>query len=68
MSMSVEKDEPSGASLEKGNTSTESGDDRYHFDQSELDRVQRRLKQRHVQMFVRLCLLMRPKPIALIPG
>jgi amino acid transporter len=27
-------------------------DDRYHFDQSDLDRVQRRLKQRHVQMFV----------------
>ena len=25
---------------------------RYHFDQSDLDRVQRRLKQRHVQMFV----------------
>jgi len=27
-------------------------DDRYHFDRSELDRVQRRLKQRHVQMYV----------------
>jgi len=27
-------------------------EDRYHFDQSDLDRVQRRLKQRHVQMFV----------------
>jgi len=27
-------------------------DDRYHFDKSELDRVQRRLKQRHVQMYV----------------
>ena len=25
---------------------------RYHFDQSDLDCVQRRLKQRHVQMFV----------------
>jgi amino acid permease len=31
-----------------------SADDRYHFDQSELDRVQRRLKQRHVQMCVPL--------------
>jgi hypothetical protein len=32
---------------------------RYHFDQSDLDRVQRRLKQRHVQMsvpfFLRVC-------------
>jgi hypothetical protein len=27
-------------------------EDRYHFDQSDLDRVQRRLKQRHVQMSV----------------
>jgi hypothetical protein len=27
-------------------------DNRYHFDQSDLDRVQRRLKQRHVQMSV----------------
>lgn len=27
-------------------------DDRHHFDQSDLDQVQRRLKQRHVQMFV----------------
>lgn len=25
-------------------------DERYHFDASELDRVQRKLKQRHVQM------------------
>jgi len=29
-------------------------DDRYHFGQSDLDRVQRRLKQRHVQMCVPL--------------
>jgi len=27
-------------------------DDRYHFDAADLDRVQRRLKQRHVQMYV----------------
>ncbi len=55
--MSVEKDESSGASLEKGITSTvpvARGNDRYRFDQSDLDRVQRRLKQRHVQMFVPL--------------
>lgn len=36
---------------------SDEGDDtaansRYYFDQSDLDRVQRRLKQRHVQMFV----------------
>jgi hypothetical protein len=29
-------------------------DDRYHFDAADLDRVQRRLKQRHVQMYVPL--------------
>jgi hypothetical protein len=45
--------------LETGQTkATEQGvppaDDRYHFSQSDLDRVQRRLKQRHVQMFVYL--------------
>ena len=55
--MSVEKDKSSGA-----NHDNEMGiasvahiiprDDRYHFDLSDLDRVQRRLKQRHVQMFV----------------
>ena len=44
-------------SLEKGPTELEhehvaSADDRYHFNKSDLDRVQRRLKQRHVQMFV----------------
>lgn len=27
-------------------------DERYHFDAADLDRVQRRLKQRHVQMYV----------------
>ncbi|KAI0269710.1 amino acid permease-domain-containing protein [Russula aff. rugulosa BPL654] len=53
--MSVEKDESSGPSLEKGIAAR--GDDRYHFDQSDLDRVQRRLKQRHVQMFVPLACL-----------
>lgn len=29
-------------------------DDRYHFDAADLDRVQRRLQQRHVQMYVRI--------------
>ena len=53
--MSVEKDESSGPSLEKGITTP--GDDRYHFDQSDLDRVQRRLKQRHLQMHVPLVCL-----------
>jgi len=55
--MSMEEDKPSGTSLEK---------DRYYFDQSDLDRVQRRLKQRHVQMFVPLvCLCV--QNITLIP-
>jgi amino acid permease len=57
MAMSAEKDEPSRASLEEGITSTvhlARGNDRYHFNQSDLDQVQRRLKQRHVQMFVPL--------------
>ena len=31
-------------------------DNRYRFDHSDLDQVQRRLKQRHVQMSVSLCL------------
>lgn len=53
--MSAEKEGSSGASddnrvLEKGVVAP----DRYRFDQSDLDRVQRRLKQRHVQMFVPL--------------
>jgi amino acid transporter len=42
-------------SLEKGPTELEQvapAEDRYHFDKSDLDRVQRRLKQRHVQMLV----------------
>ena len=40
-------------SLEKGPTERVAPeDDRYHLNQSDLDRVQRRLKQRHVQMFV----------------
>ena len=26
--------------------------DRYHFDAADLDKVERRLKQRHVQMYV----------------
>ncbi|KAF8498527.1 general amino acid permease 1 [Russula emetica] len=51
--MSVENDKTSGTSLEKGiapAVHVARGNDRYHFDQSDLDRVQRRLKQRHVQM------------------
>ena len=43
-----EKDEPSEASLEKGTTPivhTTRGNDLYHFDLSDLDCVQRRLKQ-----------------------
>ncbi|KAN0132710.1 Amino acid permease/ SLC12A domain containing protein [Lactarius tabidus] len=38
-------------SLEKGPTELDQvapADDRYHFDKSDLDRVQRRLKQRHI--------------------
>lgn len=50
--------------LEKGPTERiEPADDRYHFDQSDLDRVQRRLKQRHVQMFV-LCFFLAHMSIA----
>ncbi|KLO19293.1 general amino acid permease 1 [Schizopora paradoxa] len=55
-----EKDHSSeeNASLEKGVSYDTTGpvgaavvkDERYHFDASDLDRVQRRLKQRHVQM------------------
>jgi yeast amino acid transporter len=58
--MSAEKYEPSSDDkhLEGGSPKAAtdgylaSTDDRYHFEQSDLDRVQRRLKQRHVQMFV----------------
>lgn len=32
-------------------------DERYHFDVADLDRVQRRLKQRHVQMSVLISIL-----------
>ncbi|KAH9066797.1 general amino acid permease 1 [Lactarius vividus] len=53
--MSTEKYEENNIfndkSLEKGPAERAApADDRYHFDQSDLDRVQRRLKQRHVQM------------------
>jgi amino acid transporter len=47
--------------LEKGTFPTRyvaSADDRYCFEQSDLDRVQRRLKQRHVQMCVIFCSFM----------
>jgi hypothetical protein len=58
--MSAETYEPGAAGfdnkyLEKGSPAEQHAppaDSRYHFDQSDLDRVQRRLKQRHVQMFV----------------
>ena len=44
--------------LEKGPVEpVADADDRFHFNASDLDRVQRRLKQRHVQMFVLFFLL-----------
>jgi yeast amino acid transporter len=41
-----------GDSVEKGTTHdyVVHADERYHFDANDLDQVQRRLKQRHVQM------------------
>ena len=55
--MSAEKYEPDYNSFNKplekdAGERVVPADDRYHFDHSDLDRVQRRLKQRHVQMFV----------------
>jgi hypothetical protein len=58
--MSEIKTEKAGSqsSLEKGGSVSPtqdhfaSADPRYHFDVHDLDRVQRRLKQRHVQMCV----------------
>jgi hypothetical protein len=47
---SIEKASPKG-------TYAQHADNRYNFDQSDLDRVQRRLKQRHVQMSVLLRIL-----------
>ncbi|KAI0050990.1 general APC amino acid permease [Auriscalpium vulgare] len=52
------KDATDSGSLEKGHVAdvyalpppVATGDDRYHFEATDLDRVQRRLKQRHVQM------------------
>jgi amino acid permease len=38
-------------SMEKGIEHVVQTDSKYHFDASDLDRVQRRLKQRHVQMY-----------------
>jgi len=40
-------------SMEKGGVTEHvvQTDSRYHFDASDLDQVQRRLKQRHVQMY-----------------
>lgn len=63
--MSAEKVKTSGASSEEGITPIAHearGNDRYHFDQSDLDRVQRRLKQRHVQMFVPFACLCAQRP------
>ncbi|KAI1786152.1 general amino acid permease 1 [Ganoderma leucocontextum] len=51
MSVLQEKDQTS--SLEKGGVHdyvVQQPDQRYHFDAADLDRVQRKLKQRHVQM------------------
>ena len=69
--MSEEKDDSSKASHDNGYIESVAGHptplkNRYHFDQSDLDRVQRRLKQRHVQMFV-LFFLLRSWSITLIP-
>jgi amino acid transporter len=55
--MSEEKDDSSQVGNDNGYIESVAGHptppkNRYHFDQSDLDRVQRRLKQRHVQMFV----------------
>lgn len=45
-------DEKDSASLEKGASKeyVARADDKYHFDEHDLDGVQRKLKQRHVQM------------------
>ena len=55
--MSEEKDDSSKAGHDIGYVESVAGHPTppkhdYHFDQSDLDCVQRRLKQRHVQMFV----------------
>jgi hypothetical protein len=47
---SIEKASPKG-------TFVKPADNRYNFDQSDIDHVQRRLKQRHVQMSVLLRIL-----------
>ena len=55
MSQSKDYDEKAdqGSSLEKGAVHdyvVQHTDNKYHFDAADLDRVQRKLKQRHVQM------------------
>ena len=48
-----EKQADQTSSLEKGAVHdyvVQQTDSRYHFDAADLDRVQRKLKQRHVQM------------------
>jgi len=72
--MSAEAYEPGAAGvdnkyLEKGSPAAQyaaPADNRHHFDQSDLDRVQRRLKQRHVQMFVSLLFVFTRRSFALI--
>ncbi len=46
------------SSIEKGTVHdyvVQQTDNRYHFDAADLDRVQRKLKQRHVQMIAVSC-------------
>jgi hypothetical protein len=55
--MSEEKSEPGGPGFDDTHlegAAPKAADDRFHFESSDLDRVQRRLKQRHVQMYVPL--------------
>ncbi len=53
--MLAEKSEPGGPGFDDTHlegAAPKAADDRFHFESSDLDRVQRRLKQRHVQMYV----------------
>ena len=53
MSAEYEEKPDQTSSLEKGAVHdyvVQQTDPRYHFDAADLDRVQRKLKQRHVQM------------------
>lgn len=75
--MSEEKNPPPAYESEKDNGSLEKSsapqeyvvqtDGRYHFDVHDLDQVQRKLKQRHVQMIaVSSLLLLPPFPLTLL--